>query len=64
MAGYLDELMPSVMTQDTGRGIQAHSDLVPYLQDPHSSLACDEMDKFVDGLAGWVSSSNFKVRIS
>ncbi len=43
--------------------MQTHSELIKYLQDSTNSLACDEMDKFVDGLTSWVNSSNFKVSI-
>lgn len=58
----LDSFLPNVTTQDTRKRIQAHQDLVPYLSDPHSSLACPEMDEFIGGLVGWVNCSNYKVR--
>ena len=61
MAYSLDEFLPNVLTQDTRKRQQAYNELVPYLQDPSSSLACEEFDKFVDGIASWISSSNFKV---
>ena len=61
MAQSLDYFMPNVVTQDIKKRLQCHEQLVAYLQTPNSSLYCEEMDKFVDGLASWISSSNFKV---
>lgn len=61
MAQTLDYFLPNVATADTHKRIQAHSELVPYLQDVHSSLYCEEMDKLIDALASWISSSNYKV---
>lgn len=59
----LDDFLPNVTTQDTRKRVQAHSDLLPYLSDPHSSLACTEIDDFIGGLVGWINCSNYKVRI-
>lgn len=61
MARTLDDFMPGVTTQDTRKRAQTYAELVPYLQQSDSSLYCEEMDKFVEGLANWVSGSNFKV---
>ena len=58
----MDTFLPNVQTQDTRKRIQVHPEVVAYLHDPESSLYCEEMDRFVDGLAGWISSSNYKVR--
>lgn len=60
----LDSFLPNVTTQDTRKRIQAHQDLVPYLSDPHSSLACPEMDEFIGGLVGWVNCSNYKISMN
>ena len=57
----LDDFMSSVVSQDTKKRQSVHEKLVQHLQDPNNSLNCEEMDKFVDGLASWVSSSNYKV---
>ena len=62
MAQSLDYFIPNVLTSDTHKRIQAHTEIVPYLQDVHSSLYCEDMDRLVDGLASWVSHSNYKVR--
>ncbi|KAK3765458.1 hypothetical protein RRG08_067004 [Elysia crispata] len=61
MASLVD-FMDCVTTQDTRRRIQAHSELVPFLSDPRSSLECEdyELDSLIEGLAAWVRSSNFK----
>ena len=57
----LDDFLPNVVTQDTRKRLQAYEKLVPYLENERSSLYCEETDKFVDGLAGWINSSNYKV---
>ena len=61
MASSLDDFLANVTTQDTRKRLQTHGELITYLQDYDSSLACEDMDRFVDGLTGWVSSSNYKV---
>ena len=60
----LVDFLDAVTTQDTRRRLQTHSELVPFLSDPRSSLDCEdyEMDSLIEGLAAWVKSSNFKVR--
>ena len=63
MADNLDSFLPGVATQDTRKRIQVHGELVSYLRDPANSINCDEMDRFVDGLTSWISSSNYKVCI-
>ncbi|GFS08140.1 CLIP-associating protein 1 [Elysia marginata] len=61
----LTDFMDCVTTQDTRRRIQAHSELVPFLSDPRSSLECEdyELDTLIEGLTAWVKSSNFKIQI-
>ena len=61
MASSLDDFTPGVVTQDTRKRIATHPELLSYLRDPSSSLQCEELDKFIDGLSSWVGSSNFKV---
>ncbi|OWF40612.1 CLIP-associating protein 1 [Mizuhopecten yessoensis] len=60
----LDDFLPNVITQDTRKRIQAHGDLIPYLSDPHSSLTCGDIDELINGLVGWVNSSNYKVSVN
>ncbi|KAL3837045.1 hypothetical protein ACJMK2_022432 [Sinanodonta woodiana] len=60
----LDDFVPNIVTQDTRKRLQAHSDLVPYLGDPRSSLQCDSFDAVIEGLLGWVNSSNYKISIN
>jgi len=59
----LDDFLANVTTPDTRKRIQSHAELVPYLSDPTSSLACSEIDDFIGGLTAWVNSSNYKVCI-
>jgi len=63
-AQTLDYFLPGILTQDTKKRLEVGEDLVTYLRNDETSLYCEEMDKLVDGLTGWVSSSNFKVRRS
>lgn len=62
-AQNLDHFLPGILTQDTKKRIEVGEELVTYLRNGNTSLYCEEMDKLVDGLTAWVSSSNFKVRI-
>ena len=61
MADSLDVFLPNVVTQDTRKRLQAHGELVSYLRDPSNSTNCEELDRIVDGLTSWISSSNYKV---
>lgn len=58
----LDDFLDGVLTQDVKKRFQVHQQLVSYLSDPLSSLKSDDLDRFVEGLAAWVSCSNYKVR--
>ncbi|KAK3106105.1 hypothetical protein FSP39_012814 [Pinctada imbricata] len=64
MTTSLDYFLPNVSTQDTRKRVQAHSELVPYLSDPHSSLYCTEIDEFIGGLVAWVNCSNYKISLN
>lgn len=57
----LDDFLDGVLTQDVRKRFVVHAQLVSYLGDPQSSLKSDDLDRFVEGLAGWVSCSNYKV---
>ncbi|KAH9492417.1 hypothetical protein Btru_051059 [Bulinus truncatus] len=61
----LDAFIEGVTTQETKKRLQTHAELIPFLSDPHSSLECEEfnIDQLIEGLAGWVKSSNFKLDI-
>ncbi|XP_055860574.1 CLIP-associating protein 1-like isoform X5 [Biomphalaria glabrata] len=62
----LDDFIDGVTSQDTKKRLQTHADLIPFLSDPHSSLECQDfnVDQLIEGLAGWVKSSNFKVSLN
>jgi hypothetical protein len=61
MADSLDYFLPNVLSQDTKKRIETGEDLVNYLRSNGSSLRCEDIDKFVDGLTSWINSSSFKV---
>ncbi|XP_076456220.1 CLIP-associating protein 1-A-like isoform X4 [Babylonia areolata] len=60
----LDDFLEGVLTQDVKRRFLVHCQLVAYLGDPLSSLDSLELDRFVEGLAGWVSCSNYKISVN
>ncbi|KAL5010946.1 hypothetical protein ScPMuIL_013251 [Solemya velum] len=60
----LDNFLDRVTTQDTKKRLQCHTDLVPFLSDPHSTLECVEFEEFIGGISNWISSSNYKVSIN
>ncbi|XP_048238503.1 CLIP-associating protein 1-like isoform X25 [Haliotis rufescens] len=64
MATDLNDFMPNVSTQDTKKRFLVHTELVPYLSDPGSSLVCEDIDKFIEGLTGWVNCSNYKISVN
>ncbi|KAK2159527.1 hypothetical protein LSH36_151g02038 [Paralvinella palmiformis] len=64
MAQSLDYFLPSVQTQDTRKRLAIYEEIADYLRDDSSNIALDDVDKLVDGLASWVTSSNYKVRDS
>ena len=57
----LDKFYDGVITQDNRLRTTTHGQLVDFLQNPVSSCTCENIDRFIDGLASWVNSSNFKV---
>ena len=57
----LDYFLPSVCTQDSKKRLQIHTELANYLRDSETSIYCDDLDQFVEGLVSWVTSSNYKV---
>ncbi|XP_071510371.1 CLIP-associating protein 1-like [Diadema antillarum] len=64
MAGKsLDDIVNDVMKQDTSAKFQASEDLQNYLQDVDKPLQCENIDRLIDALAGWVNSSNFKISL-
>ncbi|KAL8621729.1 hypothetical protein ACOMHN_061864 [Nucella lapillus] len=64
MAESLDDFLDGVLTQDVKKRFTVHAQLVTYLSDPLSSLKSDDLDRFVEGLSGWVSCSNYKVSVN
>lgn len=57
----LDKFYDGVITADNRLRTTTYPQLVDFLQNPGTSCACDNIDRFIDGLAAWVNSSNFKV---
>ncbi|XP_022240538.1 CLIP-associating protein 1-B-like isoform X6 [Limulus polyphemus] len=57
----LDEYVPHLDIQDTKKRIQLGDDIIKYLENPVNSIECEEFAGFVDSVASWLNSSNFKV---
>lgn len=62
----MDYFYQQLVQKDVSRRLQVGQDLIDYLNDPDRSSDVEQdkprLDKTIDELAGWVNSSNFKVR--
>jgi len=63
-ADSLDDFVPYIQTSDTKKRMHTYEQLVGYLRCSYTSLECRHMEKLIDGLVAWISSSNYKVYIS
>ena len=59
---FLEGILAAVTSQDTQRRLKAAEDFSNYLSVPSNGIEFIGFDKLLDGLVGWVNSSNFKVR--
>ncbi|XP_072709822.1 CLIP-associating protein 2 isoform X3 [Ciconia boyciana] len=63
----MDYFCDQVQQKDVGRRMQVGQELLEYLSDPARSPDLEQdqqrLDKVIDELTGWVSSSNFKVAL-
>lgn len=57
---FLEGILAAVTSQDTQKRLKAAEDLSNYLSDPSNGIEFIGFDKLLDGLIGWVNSSNFK----
>lgn len=57
----LNDFFPSLGTQDTRKKLQLGTDIINYLGNSKNSLDAEDLGAFIDGVLGWLSSSNFKV---
>ena len=48
-------------TTDTKKKLVIGSEIIKYLEDPTSSIECDDIGQFIDGVVVWLPNSNFKV---
>jgi hypothetical protein len=63
-AETLDFFLLNVLSQDAKKRLETGEELIIYLKNSETSLYCEELDKFIDGLTGWISSSSFKVSLT
>lgn len=59
---FLEGILAAVNCQDTQKRLKAAEELSNYLCDPSNGIEFIGFDKLLDGLVGWVNSSNLKVR--
>lgn len=63
----MDYFCEQVQQKDVGRRMQVGQELLEYLGDPARSPDLEQdqqrLDKVIDELTAWVSSSSFKVRV-
>ena len=59
---FLEGILAAVSTQDTQKRLKAAEDLSNYPSEPSNGIEFIGFDKLLDGLVGWVNSSNFRVR--
>ena len=57
---FLEGIVAAVASQDTQKRLKAAEDFSNYLSDPSNGIEFIGFDKLLDGLIGWVNSSNFK----
>ena len=60
-ADTLDDFVQYLDTSDTKQRLLIYEQLVSYLRCSYTSLECRHMDKMIDTLIVWISSSNYKV---
>ncbi|XP_067022825.1 CLIP-associating protein 1-like isoform X4 [Acropora muricata] len=61
---FLEGILAAVSTQDTQKRLKAAEDLSNYLSEPSNGIEFIGFDKLLDGLVGWVNSSNFRLSLT
>ncbi|XP_027059077.1 CLIP-associating protein 1-A-like isoform X6 [Pocillopora damicornis] len=61
---FLEGILAAVTSQDTQRRLKAAEDFSNYLSVPSNGIEFIGFDKLLDGLVGWVNSSNFKISLT
>ncbi len=57
----LDRFVDAVNQQDTHKKLKAAEEILSYFNDRENSIEFSGIDKLIDGLLAWASSSNFRV---
>ncbi|XP_068670477.1 CLIP-associating protein 1-A-like isoform X5 [Montipora foliosa] len=61
---FLEGILAAVSCQDTQKKLKAAEDFSNYLSEPSNGIEFIGFDKLLDGLVGWVTSSNFKLSLT
>lgn len=60
----LDDFANAVSSKDTNVRLDVYARLEDYLNNEHTSIKCQNLDKFCDSILLWVHSSNYRVSIN
>jgi hypothetical protein len=59
----LDYFYPNVLSKEPSVRLECFPELENYLSDVNTSLECNDLTGFIDGLLKWIEGSNFRVGI-
>jgi len=57
----LDDFYQNVLSKEPSVRLECFPALENYLSDVDTSLECDDLTGFIDGLLKWIEGSNFRV---
>jgi hypothetical protein len=57
----LDSFYPNVLSKEPSVRLECFPALENYLSDVNTSLECNDLTGFIDGLLKWIEGSNFRV---
>jgi hypothetical protein len=58
----LDDFYQNVLSKEPSVRLECFPALENYLSDVNTSLECNNLTDFIDGLLKWIEGSNFRVR--
>ena len=59
----LDQFYSSVLSKEPSVRLECFPELETHLSDENTSLECDDLTGFIDGILKWIEGSNFRVRL-
>ena len=58
----LDEFYPHVLSKEPSVRLECFPALENYLSDVNTSIDCEDLTGFINGLLKWIEGSNYRVR--